>query len=133
MPSSVNSNKGLMVLVEDLMHVEKLNSCLQARGKEISIERKEVGVNCGADKVSLIGRQKLRIATNLNYGLSNMVSERQKEGVIILNPKRHHMIEIQENENVNVLELETSGVLVNHKKPKNMDVAGLGFQACQDQ
>ena len=67
MSSSVNSNMGPVVVLEDLMHVEKLNSCLQARGKEISIERKEVGVNCGADKVSLIGGRELRIATNLNY------------------------------------------------------------------
>ena len=130
-PAPVGSNKNPMV--EDFMHIEKVDSYFQAKGKEVRADKKEVGDNSGADKASLTTGRELRIASNLNYNCDELANEGQKESAVILDPKRRCMVDIQDKENINVLGIESSGILLNHDKSKNMDVAGLGFQACQDQ
>ena len=55
---------------------------------------------------------------NLNNGLAKLGSKSQNEGVIILETKWHHLIDLQENETGSVIGVETSMELLNCDEPK---------------
>ena len=119
MPSPVNFNKGpVVVVVEDLMHVEKLESCLQAKGKEVGEANMKVGGKNGDDNASLNDGHELRITSNSNYILAELANNSPKDGVVILDSKQRRMVDLQEKEDDNTLRIESSIVLLNRDKPK---------------
>ena len=61
-----------------------------------------------------------------------MASKSQHEGVVILDTKRRRMIDLYENETDNAVTMESSMEMLNQDEPKNIEMAGIGFQSCQD-
>ena len=53
--------------------------------------------------------------------------------MVIVDPKRRRMVDMPEYEPSSSLGKETDLAVLNYGKSKNMEMAGLGFQACQDQ
>ena len=129
-PATVEADTSMTV---DRMHIERVDPCLQAKGKEISESRKVAADNCGSvDSILKEGRE-IRIGVNSNNNISEMVSLSQQAEVVIVDSKRRRMVDMQVNETSSSLGKETDLAVLNYGHSKNAEMAGLGFQACQDQ
>ena len=130
-PTMVGAEQETTVTVED-MQLATVDPRLQAKGKKVKTPDKEGSDNMGEDNAILNVGREVSISFNSNSKVSDLGSKSQHEGVVILDTKRRRMIDLHENEVDNVVSMESIMEMSNQNESKNFEMAGLGFQACQD-